>query len=173
MQFLHRAAKFTKNVKDLKQIYMLQIRSKLEQSAVVWHSSLTRKNTSDLERVQKSALKLILRERYINYKNALNVMKIDSLEMRREKLCLKFAKACLRHEKLADLFPRSTKDHLMDKRVKEKYCVKRANTERLKKSAIINMQKMLNNEAAEAREKMRKISNYMPVNYDCMQSLSL
>ena len=60
--FLHRAAKFTNNVRDLKQIYMLQIRSKLEQSAVVWHSSLTRKNISDLERVQKSALKLILKE---------------------------------------------------------------------------------------------------------------
>ena len=55
MQFLHRAAKFTKNVHDLKKIYMLRIRSKLEQSAVVWHSSLTRRNTDDLERVQKSA----------------------------------------------------------------------------------------------------------------------
>ena len=65
MQFLHRAAKFTKNVNDLKKIYMLQIRSKLEQSAVVWHSGLTRRNADDLERVQKSALKLILKERYI------------------------------------------------------------------------------------------------------------
>ena len=98
MQFLHRAAKFTNNVKDLKQIYMLQIRSKLEQSAVVWHSSLTRKNISDLERVQKSALKLILKERYVSYKNTLNVIGIDSLEQRREKLCLKFAKACVKHE---------------------------------------------------------------------------
>ena len=95
--FLHRAAKFTNNVKDLKQIYMLQIRSKLEQSAVVWHSSLTKKNISDLERVQKSALMLILKERYVRYKNALNVIGIDSLEQRREKLCLKFAKACVKH----------------------------------------------------------------------------
>ena len=126
---------------------MLQIRSKLEQSAVFWHSSLTKKNISDLERVQKSALKLILRERYINYRNALNVIGIDSLEMRREKLCLKFAKACLKHEKLTDLFPKSKKDHSMDKRVKEVYSIRRANTERFRKSAIINMQKMLNNEA--------------------------
>ena len=82
MQFLHRAAKFTNNVKDLKLIYMLQIRSKLEQSAVVWHSGLTQKNRMDLERVQKSALKLILKERYLNYKNALVVMGMDSLEVR-------------------------------------------------------------------------------------------
>ena len=60
MQFLHRAAKFTNNVKDLKLIYMLQIRSKLEQSAVVWHSGLTQKNRMDLERVQKSALMLVM-----------------------------------------------------------------------------------------------------------------
>ena len=97
MQFLHRAAKFTNNIHDLKKIYMLQIRSKLEQSAVVWHSGLTRKNSDDLERVQKSALKLILKERYTDYKNALKIVKLDTLEERREKLCLKFAKACVRH----------------------------------------------------------------------------
>ncbi len=100
-------------------------------------------------------------------------MGIDSLEMRREKLCLKFAKACLNHEKLADLFPRSIKEHVMDKRVKEIYSIRSAKTERFRKSALISMQKMLNNEAAEKRKQMRKISNYMPVNHDCMQSLSL
>ena len=127
MQFLHRAAEFTSNVRDLKQIYMLQIRSKLEQSAVVWHSSLTKKNISDLERVQKSALKLILKERYINYKNALNVIGIDSLEQRREKLCLKFAKACVRHDKLSDMFPKSKKEHVMNKRGEDVFFVKMAN----------------------------------------------
>ncbi len=84
----------------LKRIYMLQVRSKLEQSAAVWHSSLTKNNSSDLERVQKCALKVILGEKYLNYKNALEMVKLDSLEERREKLCLKFAKQCLRHDKL-------------------------------------------------------------------------
>ena len=79
---------------------MLQVRSKLEQSAAVWHSSLTKNNSSDLERVQKCALKVILGEKYLNYKNALEMVKLDSLEERREKLCLKLAKQCLRHDKL-------------------------------------------------------------------------
>ena len=140
---------------------------------MVWNSSLTSKNISDLERVQKSALKLILKERYKNYKDALNVIGMDSLEQRREKLCLKFAKACVRHEKLSDMFPKSNKMHLMDKREKEVYCVKRAKTERLRRSAIVNMQKLLNNEASKKREILTKISNYVPVNYGCMQSLSL
>ena len=39
-------------------------------------------------------------------------------------------KACVRHDKLSDMFPKNMKDHLMDKRVKEVYCVKRAKTER-------------------------------------------
>ena len=173
MQFLHRAAKFTNNIRDLKMIYMLQIRSKLEQSAVVWHSGLTEKNKRDLERVQKSALRIILKEKYIDYKNALNVMKMDSLEARRENLCLKFAKACVKNEKLSDLFPRNKINHLMEKRSKEIFYVKKARTERLRKSAIVNMQKLLNKEESKKKDLLRKISNYVPVNYDCMQSLSL
>ena len=96
-----------------------------------------------------------------------------NLEQRREKLCLKFAKACVRHDKLSDMFPESNKMHLMDKREKEVYCVKRAKTERLRKSAFVNMQKLLNNEASQKGEIMKKISNYVPVNSGCMQSLSL
>ena len=62
MVFLHKLARFTKNKEYLKNIYILQIRSKLEQSSVVWHSSFTKKCEDSLERVQKSALKIILGE---------------------------------------------------------------------------------------------------------------
>ena len=140
---------------------------------MVWHSSLTEKNKRDLERVQKSALKIILKDRYKNYKNALNVMNMDSLEVRRENLCLKFAKACVKNEKLSDMFPRNSKDHLMEKRGREKFYVKKAKTERLRKSAVVNMQNLLNKDVKEKRDTLKKISNYMPVNYGCMQSLSL
>ena len=60
-----------------------------------------------------------------------------------------------------------------DVRIKEIYCVRRARTERMRKSAVIGMQKLLNKDVMEKREILRKISKYMPVNYDCMQSLSL
>jgi len=68
------------------------IRSKLEQSASVWHSSLTKNNEIDLERVQKLALKVILKDKYGEYKSALRKLNIESLFDRRELLCLKFAK---------------------------------------------------------------------------------
>ena len=62
----------------------------MEQSATVWHSSLTEENKSDLERVQKSALKIILGDRYRSYKNALCILDIETSNDRRQKMCLNF-----------------------------------------------------------------------------------
>ena len=123
------------------------IRSKLEQSAVVWHSSLTEANKSDLERVQKAAVKIILKKSYTSYKEGLDILKLDTLDERRKKLCLKFAKNCLKHEKMKKLFPLSNKNHQMKKRLTEKFKVYHARTERYKKSAIPFMQQLLNTEA--------------------------
>ena len=86
---------------------------------------------------------------------------------RREKLCLKFAKACLKNEKLNDMFPKSKKNHAMDKRQNEKFLIRNARTERLQRSAIIHMQGLLNNEDLKKRKIMTAIKNIVPVNYDC------
>ena len=59
-------------------------------------------------------------------------MNMDTLEVRRESLCLKFAKACVRNEKMSDMFPRNVKNHLMEKRGREVFYVRRAKTERLR-----------------------------------------
>ncbi len=165
MQFLHRAKKFTNNIADLKKIYMLQVRSKLDQSAVVWHSSLSMKDRNDLERVQKSALRVILGEKYTSYKHALDVMRIESLEMRRKNLCIKFAKQCLKNEKLKNMFPRNRKSHSMEKRSGEKFTVNKAFTERYKRSAIPSMQRLLNSSEKDKIEIFKKINSTVPVNY--------
>ena len=105
----------------MKIIYMAFIRSKLEQSAVVWHSSLTEGNRADLERVQKSAIKIILKNNYTNYEEALKMLKMESLEDRRTRLCLKFAKNCLKNDKMKQLFPLAKKEHSMNTRLNEKF----------------------------------------------------
>ena len=64
MPLLNRAASFTSNMHDLKKIYLTYIQSVLDQSAVVWHSSLSQKNKNDLDRVQKVALRVILGKNY-------------------------------------------------------------------------------------------------------------
>ena len=55
-----------------------------------WHSSLTKTNRNDIERVQKAAVKVIMGKLYTTYKNGLEYLKIDTLDKRREKLCLHF-----------------------------------------------------------------------------------
>ena len=54
------------------------------------NSSLTNKNCSDLERVQKGAVRVIMEKNYQTYKSWLKILKQDTLEKRREKLCLQF-----------------------------------------------------------------------------------
>ena len=96
----------------------------MEHSAVPWHFGLSDKNRAKLERVQKSALKVILGKRYTTYSDALDILNIESLEDRRKSLCLKFAKKCLQVEKLKKLFPRNVKKHNMLKRGSEFFKVK-------------------------------------------------
>ena len=76
---------------ELLDVYTKQVRPLLEYAAPVWHPNLTNTDSEDIERVQKSALKLILQKRYRSYETALNNMKLTSLSTRREKLCTKFA----------------------------------------------------------------------------------
>ena len=160
MQFLHKAAKFTSNVNDLKQIFMSQVRSKLEQSAVVWHNGLTKKNENDIERVQKSALRVILKHNYTGYQDALVKLGMQSLKERRNILCLKFAKNCLKIEKFRKHFPLNTKLHTMPTRYCEKYALKKKSSERYAKSALPSMIKLLNECDRKRNELTKKVSNY-------------
>ena len=64
MALIRKVSKFGAGIEDLKTIYILFVQSLLEQSATVWHSFLTRNNTQDLERVQKTAIRIILGNQY-------------------------------------------------------------------------------------------------------------
>ena len=69
---------------------------------------------------------------------------MESLAERRENLCLNFALKCTKNKKTVDMFPKVNRKHSMKTRNPEVYKVQFANTERLKKSPIIYMQKLLN-----------------------------
>ena len=119
-------------------IYTTYIRSMLEQFCTLLHSSLTQENSEDLERVQKSAMRIILGDDYTTYDNALEKLMLAKLSDRREKLSLKFSKNCAKNELTKELFP------LNSVRSKEKYRVAHANTDRLKDSALPYLQRLLN-----------------------------
>ena len=156
MQLLNSAASFTSKRNDLKNIYLTFIRSIVEQSAVVWHSSLTFKNKKDIERVQKAAVRVIMGKSYKDYNHSLRELRLDSLEKRRELLSLRFAKNCLRNEKMRNLFPLKKFKHKMKRRNKRKYEEKKINTKRFASSALPYMTKLLNEDEEEKR-KMLKI----------------
>ena len=80
------------NQQELKDIYIKHVRSVVEYGAVVWHSGLTSENTTNIERVQKCALSVILGKDYQNYENALSTLQLEKLCIRREALCVQFAK---------------------------------------------------------------------------------
>ena len=153
MQLLRKVASFGVPEEELKNVYILFVRSLLEQSAVVWHSSLTLENITDLERVQKYAMKFILGDKFVSDKKSLEKLEIETLQGRREQLCLNFAKSCTKNPKFGDMFPENTKTHTMELRNPEVFQVIHANTERFRKSAIIYMQHLLNDDAEKKKKK--------------------
>ena len=156
MQLLHKAATVTSSINDLKVIYLTYIRSILEQSAVVWHSSLTAKNRRALERVQKAAIRLIFKGKNKTYEEGLKRLNIGTLEDRRTLLCLKFAKNCLKNETVKDFFPRKKKLHKMKKRKENIFVINKAQTKKYKNTAIPYMQQLLN---VENKEKQMILKN--------------
>ena len=51
---------------EMVHFWTLFCRSVLEQSCVLWHTSLTQENSEDLERTQKSFVKMVLKNKYKN-----------------------------------------------------------------------------------------------------------
>ena len=142
MQILHKISQYETPKDDMTHIYKIYIRSILEQSCQVWHSSLSEQNCEDLERVQKCALKII--EPELKYHEALYKLDLECLKERRDKLCLKFAKKSIenRNTKITKMFPEN--ELINNRSRKEKYKVNYARTERLKRSSIPFMQRLLN-----------------------------
>ena len=107
-----------------------------------------KRKKSDIERVQKVACKIILNDRYQGYDHALSYLNLQKLTDRRTELCLRFAKKCLLMDKTRSMFPLNPAQGQDNLRHTEKYFVEHAATGRLKDSAIPQMQRALNMDAA-------------------------
>ena len=65
---------------------------------------LPRERKIDIERVQKTALHVMLGGLYQSYGDALDLVGLETLDARRQNLCLKFAKKAVKHEKHTNWF---------------------------------------------------------------------
>ena len=129
---------------DLLDIYVLYIRSIAEYCSVAFHSSLTIELSNKLERIQRTSLKIILGEMYLDYSSALEMSGLDTLYSRRTKRCLDFALKCVKHPRNARLFPLNPNMPACETRYPEKYVVNFARTNAYRDSTIPLCQKLLN-----------------------------
>ena len=128
---------------DLIDLYMKQIRSVLELAVPAWHGAITQVERMDIERIQKSAAHIILGERYISYRQALRTLNLQSLQSRRDKLCLNFVKKAEKHTKFQKWFKPA--HYSQDTRQEKfKYCKVQAKHNRFEKSPLSFLTKMLN-----------------------------
>ena len=98
MWILRRLKTLGASKKILRLVYFQHIRSILEFGSPAWSCAITHTESDKLERVQKVALRLIY-GRNFSYKKVLTLSKLCTLEERREKLSLQFAKKATKHPK--------------------------------------------------------------------------
>ena len=87
-----------------------------------------------------------MKEKYTHYEDSLLQNNLESLEVRRQRLALKFAKDCINNEKFKYIFPRNDFTQKMKTRNEEEFHLPHANTNRMMTSSIPYMINLLNKE---------------------------
>ena len=131
---------------DLIKIYCSHLRSHAEYCSVVFHDSLTDKQSNAIERAQRVSLKVILGDSYIDYSSAMEMAGLDSLLARRDRRALSYGLKSITHPVLKRHFPLNTAllEDEHDIRNRELFNVNFARTERYRNSAIPAIQRRLN-----------------------------
>ena len=140
---LKRLKKLGANWSDLLDVYFKQIRSIAEFAVPVWNSALTGLQVAKLERIQKTALHVILSEDYKSYSSALRITGMDKLSERRKLLCLKFARKSEKHPKFSKWFKPNLKK-TVTRQTPPKYCKVFTLKKRFKKSPLSYLTSLLN-----------------------------
>ena len=126
-------------------VYKKEVRSILELAVSAWHSGLTRKQSAEIERIQKIAVNIILsnpRERNNqSYRQSIEALGLDPLEKRRLKLCKNFAKKTL-NSRHSDLFQENPSSY--NTRCKRSYVEHNTNSHRAFMSPLVFLTRLLN-----------------------------
>ena len=91
MWLLRRLKKLNLDAELILDFYLKEIRPLAEHGVAIWNSGLTKGQVIDLEKIQKTAFRIILGESYYSYDVACTVLNILPLEFRRTDLCTAFA----------------------------------------------------------------------------------
>ena len=123
--------------------YFKEIRSICEMACQVFHSGLTMNQSSDIEKIQKRALKLILGDQYSTYNEACSLMSAEPLSDRRDTLCLNFMKRTVKGGQHEDIFMPKTGSNMTrssNQLIREYTC----NTQRYFNSPLVYLSRLYN-----------------------------
>lgn len=138
---LRRVLTLNLDIHEMFDIYIKEVRSILELAVPVWHPGLTKQQSLDIERIQKVAFKIILKEKYSNYDMACNWFSAQTLEARRTQLCLKFGRKNLKSEN--SMFT-PIKTNMQTRSRGDLVQEFRCNTQRFQKSSLPYLAKLIN-----------------------------
>ena len=144
LYMLGRLKRFGVPVEDLTSVYVGYVRPIVEYAAPVWHGSISKQQSQQIERIQKRACRTILGTQYTTYMEALNLTGLQSLDDRRTQLCYNFAQKCTVSDRYADWFPLNNSTHSMRLRNTSTYHVPRYRTNRYGNSSIPYLSRLLN-----------------------------
>ena len=139
---LRRLVKLGLDYYTLFDVYTKEVRSVLEMAVPVWHPGLTKLQASEIERVQKLAFRIILGSQYFSYNYACEYFVAETLEERRVKLCLNFAKKNYKSDRSMFTKISNTVQTRSKNIVKEYTC----RTERYQKSSLPYLSRLLNSD---------------------------
>ena len=129
----------------------------------MWNSSLTGDHISKLERIQKTALHVILGECYRSYNQALKQCGLVKLSDRRRLLCITFAKKSLKDKKFSKWFKPSG-NHPNTRQDQPAYCSVYRKHDRFQNSPISYLTELLNTEFSKPKWVGNNL-NIVTVNY--------
>ena len=109
-------------------------------STLEWMSHNCTHRGDTLERIQKSAFRIILGQNYVSYNKSLEYLKLDTLADRRKQLCLSFARKASKDSKFKVWFSNLTKPTRTD----PSFALPRTRTAAYEKSPLVYLTKLLN-----------------------------
>lgn len=142
---LRRLKKLGVDQHELKDVYRKQILSILELAAPLWTGGITVQERKQLERVQRTALHVILGENFESYYQSLETLQVDPLHNRRMKICQKFALKKAEHHQFRNWFQLNPTKTNNTRSIKNKFVTPYARTKKYENSAIPFLTELLNN----------------------------
>ena len=146
MESIRRLVNHGATIEDLIEVYTKQVRSILEFGVPVWNSSITKQESIEFERVQKTFHHIALGHLYSDYKTALSLTGLETLESRRLKLCINFSKKASKHPKHSQWFATTNSELPNTRSFKAKFKKPLCRLKRFESSPIPYLTSLLNNQ---------------------------